>query len=79
MRRHDPDGKELPRDANVFGNEVCEQVKDFKRSWRRSVLKAHGHTAGYRVRVVGNGQEARHVPTAALSAGSRATLRAIDF
>lgn len=33
-RRNGPDGKPLPADAYVFGNEVGERIKDLKRSWR---------------------------------------------
>ncbi len=79
MRRDDPDGQPLPGDRHVFGNELGEPVQGFKRAWERAVLRAHGHRPSYRVRVVGEGQEARKVRTAALSAESRAALRAIDL
>lgn len=42
MRRHGPDGKELPLDAYVFGDEAGGQVKSVKRAWESCVLRAHG-------------------------------------
>ena len=47
MRKTGPDGRDLPRDAYVFGNEVGEQVKDIKRAWNVAVLKAHGCKPSY--------------------------------
>jgi integrase len=47
MRQTGPDGKALPQDAYVFGNEIGEQVKDIKRTWNVAVLKAHGHKPTY--------------------------------
>ncbi len=73
------EGETVPGTAHVFGNELGEPVKGFKRAWERAVLKAHGHKPVYRSRVVGEGEAARKVPTAALTADSRATLRSIDL
>jgi integrase len=44
MRRHAPDGKELPPSAYVFGNAVGERIGSVKKAWQTAVLKAHGHT-----------------------------------
>jgi integrase len=79
MRRLGPDGKELPSDAHVFGNEVGDPVKGFRRAWERAVLKAHDHRPIFRVRVMGEGQDARAVRTKALAAESRAALRTINL
>ncbi len=73
------DDDELPGGTFVFGNELGEAIKGFKRAWERAVLKAHGHKPTYRVRIVGEGEEARNVPTKGLSAESRAALRGIDL
>ncbi len=43
MRRFDPAGEPLSLTANVFGNEIGQQVKKIKRAWMSAVLKAHGH------------------------------------
>jgi integrase len=40
MRRHGPDGKELPADAYVFGNEVGEPAKDIKTARRATCRRA---------------------------------------
>ena len=40
MRRHDPDGEELPASAYVFGNEVGEQVDSFKTAWNATCRRA---------------------------------------
>jgi integrase len=79
MRRSAPDGTEHAPDAYVFGNEVGERVKNFKRAWDVAVLKAHGHTPRYVVKVVGEGDKRRKLHTANLTAESRAALRAIDL
>ncbi len=79
MRRHGPDGQELPPDAYVFGNEVGERIIDVKRAWQRAVLKAHGHAPRYVVKVEGEGDEARRVHTALLTPESQAVLQAIDL
>ncbi len=50
MRRNGPDGEDLPPDAYVFGNEVGEPTKSFKRAWQRAVLVAHGHRPAYRTK-----------------------------
>jgi integrase len=42
MRRHGPDGNQLPDSAYVFGNEVGEPVKCIRRAWEDAVLGAHG-------------------------------------
>lgn len=65
MRRHGPDGKELPSQAYVFGNEAGERVKSIRRQWEDAVLRAHGRAP---TRKRGK-----------LTAESRATLRAIDL
>ena len=66
MRKTGPDGKGLPGDAYVFGNEVGERVKDIKRMWNVAVLKAHG-------------QKPKYTPNKALAAESLEQLRAIDL
>jgi integrase len=43
MRRQDPAGKDMPGTAYVFGNEIGQRVRGFKRAWATAVLKAHGH------------------------------------
>jgi integrase len=75
MRRTGPDGEPHQPDAYVFGNEVGERVGDIKRAWERAVLKAHGATPQYVVRLV----DERRQRTGALAAACRATLRAIDL
>jgi integrase len=79
MRRNDPEGKTHPPTAYVFGNEVGEAVKSFKRAWERAVLKSHGHKPRYVAKVRGEGDAQRSVRTAALTPESRAQLRAIDL
>ena len=79
MRRCGPDGQELPPTAYVFGNEVGEPVKNFKRAWEATMLRAHGHKPRYIVRVKGEGAQARKKPTAVLTPDCRAALRAIDL
>jgi integrase len=44
MRRHAPDGKELPLSAHIFGNAAGEQIGSIRKAWQTTVLKAHGHT-----------------------------------
>jgi integrase len=41
MRRNGPDGKELPADAYVFGNECGERVGSIKRACRATRPRAH--------------------------------------
>jgi integrase len=77
MRRHDPAGDEHPGTAYVFGNAVGEPVKSIKRAWERVVLLAHGYRAEYVVKPQDGAAKA--VRTAALTAESRARLRAIDL
>jgi integrase len=79
MRRNDPAGKAHPPDAYVFGNEIGERKKSFKRAWERAVLKTHGHRPRYVVNVVQAGAETRRIHTAVLTPESRAALRAIDL
>ena len=62
----------------MFGNEVGERIRDVKRAWQRAVLKAHGHTPRYVVKV-GDGEQARRVHTALLTPESQAALRTIDL
>jgi integrase len=40
MRRHAPDGKEHPREAFVFGNDVGEQVKSVRTAWEKTCKRA---------------------------------------
>lgn len=47
MRPCRPDGRDLPPDSYVFGNELGEPVTDIKRAWNVAVLKAHGHKPKY--------------------------------
>ena len=77
--RNGPDDKPLPLDAHVFGNEVGEAVKGFKRAWERSILRANGVKPTYVVRMKGEGAAARKVHTAVLAPESRQALRAIDL
>ncbi|HVL66546.1 MAG TPA: site-specific integrase [Vicinamibacterales bacterium] len=77
MRRHAPDGTEHPSTAYVFGNEVGEQAKSFKRAWERAVLVAHGHRPAYVAKRAGEAGKA--VRTAVLTPECRAVLRAIDL
>jgi integrase len=65
MRRHGPDGKDLPEHSHVFGNEVGEPVKCIRRAWEDAVLGAHGCQAA---RVRGK-----------LTSDSRAALRRINL
>ena len=81
MRRHDPDGKDHPPEAYVFGSLATgEQAKSFKRAWYRAVLVSHGHKPVYAVRTVtaADGTVAT-IPTAVLSVESRATLKSINL
>lgn len=75
----DDEDAKVPTTAHVFGNELGEPVKGFKRAWQRALLRAHGYTPRYVVKVVGEGTEARKVYTALLTAESQAALRAIDL
>jgi integrase len=77
MRRHDPAGEEHPAEAYVFGNEVGQRVKTFKRAWERALLVAHGHKPEYVKRDAGEGR--KPVKTAVLTKASRAALNAIDL
>src|SRR5206468_2751458 len=78
MRRTDPEGNNHPADAYVFGNEVGEQAKTFKRAWERVVLVAHGHKAEYILQPAKvEGQ--KPIRTAVLTPESRANLRAINL
>lgn len=40
MRRHGPNGKELPATAYVFGNEIGERVKGVKTAWYAALRRA---------------------------------------
>jgi integrase len=79
MRRLAPDGTELAADHYVFGTQLGEPVKNFKRAWQRAVLRAHGHKPQYVVRIVREKGGERRVPTALLTPESQATLRSIDL
>lgn len=76
-RRHDPNGDELPASAYVFGNEVGQAAKSFKRAWERALLVAHGHKPVYVKRDAGEGR--KPVKTAVLTPESRALLNTIDL
>jgi integrase len=65
MRRHGPDGRQLPGTAHVFGNEIGERIAGLRRRWEDAVLLAHGHKPA---RVRGK-----------LTSDSRAALRTIDL
>ena len=43
LARHDPAGRELPREAYVFGDRVGRRVGSIKKAWQTAVLKAYGH------------------------------------
>ena len=43
MVRHDPAGKEFPRQARVFGDPLGQPVGSIKKTWETTVLLAHGH------------------------------------
>jgi integrase len=75
--RTDPDGEELPPEAYVFGNEVGEPSKSFKRAWARAVLVAHGHKPVYVMKPSSGTEKA--VATALLAPESLAALRAINL
>ncbi len=47
LRRFDPDGKPLPPESHVFGNQIGQRVGDVSRARYASVLRAHGHTPIY--------------------------------
>jgi integrase len=79
MRRTGPDGEEHRPSAYVFGDEVGARVKTINRTWRATVLRAHGYTPQYVLKTVGEGGEARQVRTGSLTAECRAQLRAIDL
>jgi integrase len=77
MRRCDPEGKEHPGTAYVFGNEVGQAAKSFKRAWERAVLVAHGFKAEYVKK--SRGEALKAVASAVLTKDSRARLNAIDL
>lgn len=79
MRRNGPEGSELPPSAHVFGNELGEPVKNFKRAWQATVLRAHGYRPQYVVKLEGEGDQQRKVRTALLTRESQLALRAIDL
>lgn len=79
MRQNGPDGNELPGTGYVFGNEVGEPVKGFKRAWQRALLRAHGYTPRYVVKIEGEGDTARKIQTALLTPESQDALRTIDL
>jgi integrase len=43
MRRHGPDGKELPESAHIFGNELGEEIASVKTAWRATCRRAGIH------------------------------------
>jgi integrase len=67
MRQKGPDDKDHPPTAYVFGNEIGQRVKTFKRAWEAALLRAHGHRPTY---LKG---------TAKLTPESRVALRAINL
>lgn len=73
------EGAKLPTANYVFGNEVGEAIKSFKRAWQRALLVSHGHKPQYVVRTRGEGAEGVRVRTALLTPESQAALRAIDL
>jgi integrase len=77
MRRCAPDGTPQARDAFVFGNEIGQPAKSFKRAWERALLVAHGHQALYVRKDAGEGK--KPIKTAVLTPESRAALRTIDL
>lgn len=77
MRKNDEDAKELPSDWYVFGNELGEQTKSFKRAWQRAVLVAHGHKPEYRK--APRGKAGKLIPTGTLTSGCLATLQTIGL
>jgi integrase len=79
MRRTGPDGEEHRPSAYVFGDGVGARVKTINRTWRATVLRAHGYTPQYVLKTVGEGDQARRVRTGSLTAESRAQLRAINL
>jgi integrase len=66
MVRLDRAGKELPRQARVFGDAIGQPVGSIKKAWETAVLLAHGY-------------QPRWTATKALAPDSRAALRAIDL
>jgi integrase len=40
MRKHGPDGKALPPDAYVFGNEIGERVRSTRTAWENARMAA---------------------------------------
>lgn len=77
MMCRDPAGCPLPPEACVFGNEIGQPLRTFKRAWQRVVLRAHGVTPTYAKRVKVEGKAP--VRTAALSPECRVQLRAINL
>ncbi len=79
MRRYDPAGEEQKAQAYVFGNEIGQRVKNFKRAWERALLVAHGYTPRYVVKVKErNGRQVK-IRTAVLVPECRAALKEIDL
>jgi integrase len=80
MRRTDPEGEELPADAYVFGDEIGQRVRSFKRAWQAAVLRAHGYVP-QRVMTIETRPDGtkRKRFTAQLTPASRAQFKAINL
>ncbi len=66
LAKLDPDGKELPAEKYVFGDEVGDKVKTYKKAWETAVLVAHGVKPAW-------------TATGSLDADARQAFRAIDL
>jgi integrase len=66
MRRTDPEGKDYPADAFVFGDVSGARVKSVKTAWETAVLKAHG-------------VEVKREKTGRLTAACRDAFKTIDL
>jgi integrase len=66
LAKLDPDGQDLPAEKYVFGDEVGDQVKTYKKAWETAVLVSHG-------------VEPAWTATNSLDADSRAAFKAIDL
>jgi integrase len=75
-RRHDPDGKDLPPAAHVFGDEIGRPVGSIRRAWQTAVLRAHGQKPVWIWKRKGGPNEKG---STRLSPESESAYRAIDL
>ena len=80
MARHGPDGRDLPADAFVFGDEAGRRVKDITRAWTTCVMRANGITPVWERRAhEGTDRRGHRRQGGRATAECRAALAAVDL